>query len=89
MQKIIDEIIVELVALDPEFAKMESEIRILANKMLAARPDSAIDSKFKKELKNKLLARADELKSAHPNSSFNFFKMQKFFFALAGAAVAI
>lgn len=89
MSKIIDEIVADLISLDPEFAKIEKEIRVLAQKMLAAKPRSEIDANFKKSLKNELLARAAQLKSAPSKLSFNPFKMQKFFYSLAGAAVAL
>ena len=89
MPKIIDEIFADLISLDPEFAKIEPEIRALAAKMISAKPDCAIDSEFKNYLKNELLARIDEMKNVPPKSSFNFFPMQKLFFALGGAAVAI
>lgn len=89
MQNILDEIVADLISLDPEFAKIESEIRALASKMISAKPNSEIDSEFKKQLKNELLARIEELKNVPPKSFSNPLKMQKFFYSLAGAAIAI
>ncbi len=89
MSKVLDEIVADLISFDPEFAKIEKDIRVLAQKMLVAKPHSEIDASFKKRLKNELLARAAQLKSMPSKSSFNPFKMQKFFYSLAGAAVAL
>ncbi|MCF7846323.1 MAG: hypothetical protein K9L85_03730 [Candidatus Peribacteraceae bacterium] len=88
MQEILDEIVADLISLDPELAKIEGEIRKLAQKMLAAKPDSEIDEKFKQALKSDLMARAEKLKEPLKSSS-NPFQMQKLFYSLAGAAVAV
>ena len=80
MQKLINEIVTDLIKVDPEFAGMEKDLRKLVQKFLAAKPEAKIDAVFKKRLQNELRARAAELKIKRGSDSkkpFNLFPMQK------------
>lgn len=77
MQKIINEIVNDLIQLDPEFASMEQDLHKLVKKLLAAKPDAKIDANFKKRLQNELRAEATSLKNKqslkYQTSFFNIF----------------
>jgi hypothetical protein len=94
MQKLIDEIVNDLISLDPEFAGMEEDLRKLVQKLLAAKPDVEIDEAFKKRLQNELREKAEKLKIKPEDDSVttkisNPFVMQKFAYSFAGAALAV
>ncbi|MFH0776654.1 MAG: hypothetical protein V1936_03530 [Patescibacteria group bacterium] len=88
--KILDEIVADLIALDPKFAKIEVELRRLAAKLLAAKPDAEMDLIFRQRLRGELRAQASDLKIESEQIKLsNSFSMQKLFFALGGAALAV
>lgn len=60
--KKVKNILNELYALDPELAKYEKEIKKIIEEYLKAKPDSKFDEKFALELREKVMARAKELK---------------------------
>jgi len=92
MQNLINKIVTDLIALDPEFASPEEDLRKLVQKLLAAKPDAEIDEVFKKRLQNEIYAKALELRKDQKDSpKFKFsnpFKMQKLFYAFGGALFA-
>lgn len=61
--KKVKNILNELYALDPELAKYEKEIKKIIEEYLKAKPDSKFDEKFALELREKVMARAKELKT--------------------------
>lgn len=99
-EKLISEIVGDLIALDSEFKEMEEDLHKLVQKLIEAKPDAVLDENFKKQLKSELRIKAQELKSEATKDSAehgsplsrgqaNPFKMQKLIYALAGAALAV
>ncbi len=82
----IDQILQELFSVDPALKDRESELRAVIEKMLASKPDTAIDEEFVRGLRQKLLAEAD-LKQARERSAGSMLRI--FGYALGGLAVVV
>lgn len=58
MEQLIDKIISELYALDPELRKQDAQLRKIISELLQAKPEVKINEEFVKGLKSKLQAKA-------------------------------
>ncbi|MFH1375795.1 MAG: hypothetical protein ABIH35_03960 [Patescibacteria group bacterium] len=95
-EKLVTEIVNDLIAVDSEFAGMGEDLQKLVKKLIEARPDAILDENFKKQLRSELRIKAQELKGettedseSSPEQISNLFKMQKLIYSLAGAALAV
>lgn len=82
----IETLLQELYAIDPELRTHEADLRPLLERLLAERPDQAADPAFVEQLRMQLREHAATL--GERASTSPFFTMQKFLFALGGAAAA-
>lgn len=88
MDKIINGMLQELYAIDPELAKHEAKLKKIARAMLLAAPKGELDEEFSRQLKERLMAKAMEMRQARESRGYGMFKWQILPFATAGAAVA-
>ncbi|MEI7621409.1 MAG: Ig-like domain-containing protein [Candidatus Moraniibacteriota bacterium] len=63
MEKIIEEILSDLYALDKDLRQYDKALRNAIEKIIEARPDTQFDENFKLELRKELLAKAELLKA--------------------------
>lgn len=54
MQSTVQDILNELIKLDPELQSKETELRRIVEAMLENRPESMLDANFQKELRQKI-----------------------------------
>ncbi len=87
----IDNLINEIMSLDPELKKYEKEIRKITNHLIEAKPNLQIDNNFKIELKNKIMKKITELKNKeNKNKTFNWaIFSKKLAFSLGAIILAI
>jgi hypothetical protein len=91
MNNQIQELLNELYQADPELKNQEAELIKIINFMLKEKPQTKFDDNFKLELRQRLLAKADELKEAKAPKQ-NFFirlTMAQSAYALAGAVIIL
>lgn len=88
MDKIINEMLQELYAIDPELAKHEAKLKRIAAAMLKAAPKGDLDEEFSRQLRERLMAKAMEMRQAGESRGYGIFKWQILPFAVSGAAVA-
>lgn len=86
MENLIKEIMDELFAIDPSLKKYQKELEAATAKMIANKPDDRFDENFRRELKMKLLARAEELEKGE-KVKFSFWRSLKFWRGFSLAAV--
>ncbi len=84
MSKTLQQIIDELITLDPELKQYEKQLPEIIQSILSLKPEIKIDAVFKNELKNKL----EEKMSQINNQKFNWNFMKKINYAL-GAVVML
>ncbi len=93
MNQHISEILQDLYRLDPELKKSETQLVPIIEKLLAARPDTGFDDKFRTELRAKVLAELGERAAAGPpawKAAFNaLFGAPRAVFAVGGAALGV
>ena len=84
MSKTLQQIIDELITLDPELKQYEKQLPEIIQSILSLKPEIKIDAVFKNELKNKL----EEKMSQINNQKFNWNFMKKINYAL-GAVIML
>jgi len=90
MDKTIQTILNELYMLDPSLKDQERAVAALVEKMIAAKPDIKLDTAFVRTLREQLVAPATSSVSATSGISYvTYTFMQKFLFAIGGAAIAL
>jgi hypothetical protein len=89
MNNQIQDLLRELYQADPELKNQEAELIKIINFMLKEKPNTKFDENFRLELRQRLLAKADELKEAKaPKQNFLIkLTMAQSVYALAGAAI--
>ena len=89
-KKYIDDILIDLYALDPSFRDHDAELRKLIEKLILVRPEVVMDETFRAHLKLALVERAQQL--SHKTSSrslFPFVFMNKFIVLGGGAVLSL
>ena len=85
----LDQIIAELVALDPALKARETELRAAVAKLLDAKPDTKFDQEFAKALHTELLGMTSAESQPKPLFNFfNFFTMSKLIPSVAVVTLA-
>ena len=87
MNKLIQSILRDLYDLDPEMKKLEKDLVPLLEKLVEAKPSLKLDQGFVKNLRQKLMGRADELMETERPTRINWF--HRFFSPLMGGTVAL
>ncbi len=89
-KKYIDDILIDLYALDPSFRDHDAELRKLIEKLILVRPEVVLDETFRANLKLALAERAQQLShrtSSRPSSPFVF--MNKIVVLGGGAVLSL
>ncbi|MCB9802393.1 hypothetical protein H6761_00030 [Candidatus Nomurabacteria bacterium] len=81
MNNKIEQIIEELIKLDPELKKYREELPEIVNSLILLKPNLEINDNFRAELKNKLI---EKMLSSPKNKNNNFNYMKKINYALGG-----
>lgn len=81
IQKILD----DLYAMEPELRSREQEVVRIVNELLAAKPDTKFDEKFRLALRERLLRRAGELETGAPEKARVVWYARPFSWAFIGA----
>ena len=87
----IDNLINDIMSLDPELKKYENEIKKITNHLIKAKPNLKIDSNFKLELKNTIMKKISKIKNNEKEkNAFNWgIFSKKLAFSLGALVLAI
>lgn len=87
----IKNLLEELYQADPGLKNQEAELIKIINFMLKEKPNTKFDENFRLELRQRLLAKAEELKEAKASKQIFFIRltMAQSIYALAGAAIIL
>jgi len=85
----IDRILNDVYMADESLRKHDKELRQMVEKILESRPKSELNESFARELRQEILARADELKSETRAGREFVFRLPKFAYALGGLALLL
>ncbi|MCL5666294.1 MAG: hypothetical protein M1383_00770 [Patescibacteria group bacterium] len=88
LEKKIQQILLDLYKIDPNFKQHEAKIAIIIKEVLLAKPDTKFDEKFAEDLRRRLMAKADLLKEKQNKTLFGSLKFAKRLnYALGAVAV--
>jgi len=89
--KQIDNLINDIMSLDPELKKYEKEIKKITNHLIESKPNLNIDNNFKIELKNTIMKKIEEIKNKEKQkNSFNWVIFsKKLAFSLGAIVLAV
>jgi hypothetical protein len=87
MEPKINQIIEELIKLEPEFVSHKAELTTLLSRMLALKPEPVVDAQFVQDLRRKLLSSIDAAPTSFESLKSNF--MKKIMFSAAALGVVV